>query len=71
MVGFFVDWFVKFGVEDEFFKVGVVFGLIVMIGCGVGVVFDWEFMLILVVELIISLCGIDLCFDDNWCVICS
>lgn len=39
----------------------------VVIGEGDSIVFDWEFMMILVVELMSVFCGIDLWFVLNVC----
>jgi len=71
VVGYFVDCFVWFGIEDVLFVVGVMFGVEVFIGCGDDVVvFDWEFMMVVGVELFVGFCGIDLCIgmDDVWLI---
>ena len=58
-VGFLADRLAKLGVEDRLFKAGAVAGSTVVIGAGVGVVFDWEPTLTSTAELITSPRGAD------------
>jgi GTPase len=58
-VGFLADRLAKLGVEDQLFKAGAVAGSTVVIGTGVGVVFDWEPTLTSTAELITSPRGAD------------
>jgi GTP-binding protein len=58
-VGFLADRLAKLGVEDQLFKAGAVAGSTVVIGAGVGVVFDWEPTLTSTAELITSPRGAD------------
>ncbi|MEO6504442.1 MAG: GTPase ObgE [Terrimesophilobacter sp.] len=64
-VGFLADRLAKLGVEDELFKAGAVAGSTVVIGVGVGVVFDWEPTLTSTAELITSPRGADARIGGN------
>jgi GTP-binding protein len=64
-VGFLADRLAKLGVENELFKAGAISGSTVIIGAGVGVIFDWEPTLTSTAELITAPRGTDARLADN------
>ncbi|CAN5360578.1 GTPase ObgE [soil metagenome] len=58
-VGFLADRLAKAGVENELFRAGAVAGSTVVIGPGIGVIFDWEPTLTSTAELLAAPRGTD------------